>query len=84
MCSSDLKVTSSAQTSTAPASPGSTEQPVPETTAYVSPIDFKALAAISSDIYAWIEVPGTGIAYPIVQHPTDNTTISGGHHRERN
>lgn len=38
---------------------------------YVSPIDFKALLQANSDIYAWLEIPDTGINYPIVQHPVD-------------
>lgn len=36
-------------------------------------IDFEALQAWNPDIYAWIEVPGTNIDYPIVQHPEDNS-----------
>lgn len=53
-----------------------TEQP------YVSPIDFEALWEINEDIYAWLEIPGMDIAYPIVRHPTDdayylNHTIEG-------
>lgn len=36
-------------------------------------IDFTALQKRNPDIYAWIEVPGTLIDYPIVQHPDDNT-----------
>lgn len=35
-------------------------------------IDFDALQKLNPDIYAWIEVPGTNVDYPIVQHPTDN------------
>lgn len=35
-------------------------------------LDFTALQERNADIYAWIEVPGTNIDYPIVQHPTDN------------
>lgn len=27
----------------------------------------------NKDIYAWIEIPGTKVDYPILQHPTDNT-----------
>ncbi len=34
-------------------------------------IDFEALREENSDIYAWIEVPGTKVDYPIVQHPED-------------
>lgn len=46
------------------------------------PIDFEALKEINPDIYAWIEIEGTQIAYPIVQSADDdsyylNTTIEG-------
>lgn len=37
------------------------------------PIDFKTLWEKNTDIYAWICIEGTNIAYPIVQHPTDDT-----------
>lgn len=40
---------------------------------YVSPIDFEALWAVNSDIYAWLEIENTDISYPILQHPTDNS-----------
>lgn len=36
-------------------------------------IDFEALQKLNPDIYAWIEVPGTDVDYPIVQHATDNS-----------
>ena len=39
---------------------------------YVSPIDFEQLWDINEDIYAWIDIPGMDISYPIVQHPTDD------------
>lgn len=36
-------------------------------------IDFATLQATkNADIYAWINVPGTNIDYPVLQHPTDN------------
>lgn len=35
-------------------------------------INFELLRETSPDVYAWIEIPGTEIAYPIVCHPTDN------------
>ncbi len=38
-----------------------------------NPIDFAALKATNSDIYAWIKVPNTNIDYAIVQSPTDDT-----------
>ena len=45
-------------------------------------IDFTALKEVNEDIYAWIEIPGTKVAYPIVQSPVDdayylNHTIEG-------
>ena len=36
-------------------------------------IDFETLKIQNPDVYAWIEVPGTKIDYPILQHETDNT-----------
>ena len=60
-----------------------TAEPTSGPKPHVSPIDFEELWAINEDIYAWIEIPGMDIAYPIVQHPTDdayylNHTIEGG------
>lgn len=43
-----------------------------KTEAYVSPIDFAQLQNTNPDIYAWIEIPGTNVNYPIVQSATDN------------
>ena len=40
---------------------------------YQSPIDFQALWEINQYIYADISIPGTGIDYPIIQHPVDDT-----------
>lgn len=37
------------------------------------PVDFESLTAQYPDIYAWIQIPGTAIDYPIVQHPSDNS-----------
>jgi len=36
-------------------------------------IDFEALWGKNKDVYAWIEVPGTAIDYPILRHPTNDT-----------
>lgn len=41
---------------------------------YVSPIDFQKLQETeNSDIYAWIQVDGTTVDYPVLQHPFDDT-----------
>lgn len=36
------------------------------------PVDFESLQKINNDIYAWIDVPGTNISYPIVQSSSDD------------
>lgn len=51
------------------------EQPVqqeeePETEI---PIDFESLWGMNLDIYAWIEIPGTKVDYPILQSATDDS-----------
>lgn len=45
-----------------------TTVPAPEKT-----LDWEALRSKNADIYAWIYVPDTGVDYPVVQHPTDNS-----------
>ena len=42
-------------------------------TEYVSPVDFASLQSINPDVYAWIEIPGTTISYPVVQRDSDDT-----------
>jgi len=42
------------------------------TEVYVSPIDFDAFHAQNEDIYAYIEIPGSDISYPVVQSATDD------------
>ena len=49
-------------------------QPQTEPESHVEiPIDFAALQATNSDIYAWIQIEGTNIQYPVVQSATDNS-----------
>lgn len=36
------------------------------------PIDFESLWKQNSDIYAWIQIPGTHVDFPVLQHPTDD------------
>jgi len=40
---------------------------------YVCPIDFEALQKQNKDIYAWLEIPGTDISYPVLQHSKDDS-----------
>lgn len=49
------------------------EETVQETEPTVEiPIDFQSLQAQNPDVYAWIQVPGTEVDYPILQSPDDN------------
>ncbi len=34
--------------------------------------DFDALREVNPDIHAWIEIPGTGVDYPVLQSPEDD------------
>lgn len=36
-------------------------------------IDFDILHGVSENIYAWVEIPDTKLAYPVVQHPKNNS-----------
>lgn len=59
------------QTETQP-QPEAGEAVVEEVQTYVSPVDFTKLREEENGhIYAWIQVEGTKINYPVVQHPTD-------------
>lgn len=40
---------------------------------YVSPVDFEELKAINEDICAWLDIPGEGTSYPVLQAKTDDT-----------
>ncbi len=39
---------------------------------FVSKKDFAAMKELYPHAYAWIEIPGTNIDYPIIQHPVDD------------
>lgn len=61
-------------------------EPEPESTVEI-PIDFVALQQQNPDVYAWIQVPGTEVDYPILQSSNDNTyylnhTIDGEEKKE--
>lgn len=49
-----------------------TEEKEPEEP-YESPIDFEELWKTNEEIYAWIQIPGTDIDYPIAQRAEDDT-----------
>ena len=38
-----------------------------------NPIDFASLWNLNPDVYAWIDVPGTEISYPVLQSAEDNS-----------
>ena len=44
----------------------------PEIPTMAAVFDFDALQAINSEIYAYLEIPGTTISYPVVQSAEDN------------
>ena len=68
--------------------PKPVEEPEPEPVPKVEiPIDFAALQQQNPDVYAWIQVPGTEVDYPILQSSNDNTyylnhTIDGEEKKE--
>lgn len=35
-------------------------------------VDFESLWELNPDVYAWLEIPGTIISYPVLQHATDD------------
>lgn len=50
-----------------------TEPETTEETTHQSPIDFDSLHTQNPEIYAWIDIPGTEISYPIAQHSEDDS-----------
>lgn len=50
-----------------------TSEPEEQEVKQAPPVDIKKLQETMPDAYAWINIPGTVIDYPIVQHPTDNS-----------
>ncbi|MCR5136449.1 MAG: class B sortase [Oscillospiraceae bacterium] len=64
--------------------PTPTPTPEPTPTPYVSPIDFESLWKINPHVIGWLDIPGTNIQYPILQHPSQDdyyldVTIEGNH-----
>lgn len=49
-----------------------TESETGEASEVIIPVDFESLQKDNADIYAWIEIPGTSVDYPIVQRTKDN------------
>ena len=39
---------------------------------YVCPVDLEAYKKQNEDVYSWLEIPGSGISFPVFQHPTEN------------
>ncbi len=52
--------------------PKPSDEPVPTEEPDVIPINFEELKEINDHVYAWIEIPNTPVAYPILRHPTDD------------
>lgn len=64
------KPTEKPVTSSEPTGPSPTEtepETEPEPKPYKSPVNFDALWAVNTDVYAWLYIPGTEISYPILQ-----------------
>lgn len=40
---------------------------------YVSPIDFPAMQGKNGDLFAWLDIPGTEISYPLLQSAENDT-----------
>ncbi len=77
---SSTVVSSAAQVASEPQSAPASSQPEVQE---IEP-DFAELQEQNADVYAFIEIPNTSIAFPILQHPTDNTyylrrDIDGNH-----
>jgi sortase B len=70
--SSDIDLNDS-NTSASEATSEATVDETSEQTSNSSNIDIVSLQNVNPDIFAWINIPGTLIDYPIVQHPTDDT-----------
>lgn len=51
---------------------GTSDQQSEESSVYVCPIDFEAYQKQNEDVYSWLEIPGSGISFPVFQHPTEN------------
>lgn len=53
--------------------PETPAEPEAETPKEEIPVDFASLQDLNPDIYAWIQIPGTNVNYPIVQSSTDDS-----------
>ncbi len=67
-----------------PAVLAETEKEEPEELAEVifeeSPVPFEALLEENADVKAWLEIPGTGISYPVVQAADNETYLHRDFH----
>lgn len=62
-----------AETSEEPQIQESETTPEPSREPVEIPIDFDALARENPDVYAWIQIPGTEVDYPILQSDRDDS-----------
>ncbi len=51
---------------------GTDEQSAGESEVYVCPVDLEGYQKQNADVYAWLEIPGSEISYPVFQHPSEN------------
>jgi sortase B len=74
MSSMNVQISTEQETTNAPLTEVDVtiEEVEPEKIPVVIPVDFQALQTQNPDIYAWINVPGTIIDYPILQSESDN------------
>ncbi len=64
--------------------PAPTLVPTPTPVPYDPPEELVESIGINPHVIAWLEIPGTEIAYPVLQHPTEDNhyldiTIEGGY-----
>ena len=65
-------------------SPSPTPVPTPTPTPYDPPEELLQSLKINPHVIGWLDIPGTDVSYPILQHPTEDNhyldiTIEGGY-----
>ena len=69
----DTEIATETRSATPPESETETEQ---ETTAYISPVDFGWLNQVNPEIYAWLEIDGTDISFPVAEHEDTENRVA--------